>query len=377
MTIGFDPKIGKLLPQGDLETPQTNGPARAATVVPQAMEKPKGFTSPKAVTTHPSLLGTSPAVRSPVDDAIARLKNDLRAERSVRQRAAGEALSLVLSFPLRRTRALRQRAVALCDDVGQQLPEARSLSVRTKALLLAEGQLHELNADATASACNSLIALVGEGESDARHDDKAMRDVMARCQATLSQALVQLAVHFPDALLTHELRLEEALSQALLLAEDAILLAPHIPEGHVALGRVLLCHDDEEAAHDAHEALETALSLEPDFDPAVATLATLELHEGHAQEALARVEQLVARGNNLPHTMLLRGLALAELGRVDEAQRELLRAVKLAPEAGLLYLDAARLTEDLGDSATAEKLYERARELLGTSYIAIAQPPSA
>ena len=74
--------------------------------------------------------------------------------------------------------------------------------------------------------------------------------VKGLARATLSNALTQLAIHFPDDLEPLGLTVPQALEHALQLAEEAIGLAPSLPDGHTALGRLLLCHDDAEAVAD-------------------------------------------------------------------------------------------------------------------------------
>jgi tetratricopeptide (TPR) repeat protein len=184
----------------------------------------------------------------------------------------------------------------------------------------------------------------------------------------LAHGLVQMAVHFPDELASVELTAEQALSRAVELAEESIALAPRLPDGHCALGRALLCSDEPGAIEDAAELLRHALALDPEHDSAVASLAAALLALGRAHEALALAERLQKLGNGLPHALLLRALAYAELGRTEEARRDLARALKLAPEAGLLYLDAARVATTSGDEAAASEHLARARELLASAY---------
>jgi len=63
--------------------------------------------------------------------------------------------------------------------------------------------------------------------------------------------------------------------------------------------------------------------------------------------------------------MLLRALLLQDAGQLDEAKREMDRAVRLAPKAGLIQLDAAGVHRAAGDTEGAAALEARSAELLG------------
>jgi tetratricopeptide (TPR) repeat protein len=192
--------------------------------------------------------------------------------------------------------------------------------------------------------------------------------VDALTKATLAHGLIQLAVHFPDALTPLALTIPEALERALALAEEAIAGAPDLPDGYVALGRLLLCHDDAEAVRDAIEVLSHALELDPEHDGAEVALATALRERGDKAHALEHVERVLKRGSGQAQVVVLRALLHLDLGRVDEARRDMERALRLAPQAGLVQLDAARVHAAAGDSAGAVALEERAQALLGTAF---------
>ncbi len=187
-------------------------------------------------------------------------------------------------------------------------------------------------------------------------------------RATLAHALTQLAIHFPVEVSELGLTVPEALEHALNLAEEAIALAPEMPDGHTALGRLLLCHDHPEACDDAIEVLEHALALSPEHDPAEVATAVALRERGAADEAMAHVERVIRRGNGLAQPLALRALLLMDAGRVSEARRDLERAVRIAPESGLLRLDLARVAHADGDPEEAEAQRERGHELLGNAF---------
>ena len=193
----------------------------------------------------------------------------------------------------------------------------------------------------------------------------------ALAKATLAHGFIQLAVHFPDELLPMGLTIPEALERALALAEAAIAAAPELPDGYVALGRLLLCHDDDEALTDAIDVLTHALALDPEHDGAEVALATALRERGDKARALEHVEHAIKRGCGQAQAMVLRALLHLDLGQVDEARRDMERAIRLAPQAGLIQLDAARVQAAAGDEAGAAALEERSRVLLGTAFAAV------
>lgn len=187
-------------------------------------------------------------------------------------------------------------------------------------------------------------------------------------RATLAHALTQLAVHFPAEVEELGLTVPEALEHALNLAEEAISLAPDLPDGHTALGRLLLCHDHPEAFDDAIEVLDHALQLNPEHDPAEIASAVALRARGERNEAMARVERVIRRGNGLAQPLAMRALLLMDSGRFGEARRDLERAVRIAPASGMLRLDLARAAAAEGDAEEALAQRQRGRELLGSAF---------
>lgn len=193
-------------------------------------------------------------------------------------------------------------------------------------------------------------------------------EVEALARATLAQGLIHMVVHFPDTLGELALSPETAMQQALRLAEESIQLAPQLPDGHAVLARIILCHDDPEALADAMEVVRHALELDGDHDPAEVTLAVAQWAQGDNASAKASIDRVLRRGNGLPQPLLLRALIACAENRLDDARRDIERAVRLAPSLGQFSLDAAEIAAGTGDVQSADRYREEARRLLGEAY---------
>ncbi len=200
-----------------------------------------------------------------------------------------------------------------------------------------------------------------------------MRDptLEALAKATLAHGLIQLVVHFPETLSEIALTPSEALERAWELAEQAVALKPTLADGHVALGRALLCHDGPEAIDDAIAVLNHAHALDPDHDGAEMALAAAFNERGEWTMALGHVDAVLKRGNGQAQALVLRALLMLGHGHADEARRDIERAVRIAPQAGLVHLDAAHVLHELGDHERAQLHEERAQALLGPAFAAV------
>ena len=83
------------------------------------------------------------------------------------------------------------------------------------------------------------------------------------------------------------------------LAEEAIGMAPDLPDGHTALGRALLCHDHPDAVQDAREVLEHALRIDPEHDPAEVGVATILREQGQTPSRTRQSESRLSWNCNI------------------------------------------------------------------------------
>ena len=245
---------------------------------------------------------------------------------------AREALLCAVHYSMRRSKGARGLALALCTFVGEEVPELLEETEALGQLLRAEGCLHELQPESV------LEAVVGLGiflrRCEHLQGQAALR-WRPLAQALLAQALVQAATCFPETLDDLDLRVEEVLSGAVALAEDSIAADPTMPDGHVALAQLILCHELSEAVQDAMEVLHHALALDGNHDPADIALAVAWYHQGNTVEALEAIERVLRRGNAQPLPLLLRAALYRQSGRLEESKGDLQRARKLAPGISL------------------------------------------
>lgn len=138
----------------------------------------------------------------------------------------------------------------------------------------------------------------------------------------------------------------------------------------------------EGAAHpaEARKHLEEGLRFVPGYHPALEAITRLDLKEGRAAEALARLDQLVERQLAGPRVLLLRSQILTRLGQLDRAEADALRAFEAIPELieavdmlFVIYQAKGELAEARRSFEEAESvgvLHKGARVLLGRLYAA-------
>lgn len=101
------------------------------------------------------------------------------------------------------------------------------------------------------------------------------------------------------------------------------------PLAHHLRGTALLARRDTEAAR---AAFEKALAIDPAYEPAIDSLATLDVRQGRVPDAKARYEALIARDPKNTRAML----AIAEItarsgGRTEDVAAQIQRALAVAP----------------------------------------------
>ncbi len=103
-----------------------------------------------------------------------------------------------------------------------------------------------------------------------------------------------------------------------------------------------------------------ALSLVPGRPSALTNLGAVRLKLGHAQDALALLEEALAQEPDNAEALGHHATALAELGRFQEALRGFDRALAARPEAPTLWSLRGNVLRELGRHADAAASFENA-----------------
>ena len=143
----------------------------------------------------------------------------------------------------------------------------------------------------------------------------------------------------------------EGFDKARATAERALALEPELPEGHAALGWVLVMYDWDWKGADA--AFRRALELAPGNAPSMNGLATLVGNLGKFEEAIVLLRRAVELDPlNVPYNRNL-GLYSLAAGSLDEAETALRRARHIGPQGGLtcLWLGLLLLSKGMPDEA--------------------------
>jgi len=98
------------------------------------------------------------------------------------------------------------------------------------------------------------------------------------------------------------------------------------------------------------------LKLEPGHPEALHGLARVELKAGRLQDALARLEELVASGHRTAFVLTDLGLMLQMFGRMDEAEQAYRDAAALGDHDGAL-MNLGVLQAQKGNFQEAERLF--------------------
>ncbi len=223
---------------------------------------------------------------------------------------------------------------------------ARSAATRTyfAALKLAVGQVEEAEAllapaGATAAPLRELIAAVKFQPLPARSDLTNSSDWLAR---------------------SYYLQSRSQLPAALDAARQAARLAPDLG---FAWARVAELEFGFEHRRAARQALGKARALSPRHAQAVALEGFVFLDENRPRPALDWFDRALALDGSLLSARLGRALAEAQLGRAEEARRDLQVACALEPQRGLYRSYLAKAWSQAGEDKVAGKESARAQQL--------------
>lgn len=297
--------------------------------------------------------------RATVEDMRSRLGEDAATRRSearlaLRERRAEDALEALREFAGSResveTEVLRARAELMRGDL------TAAESAADRAVTLSRGR------DTAALRLKAEI----QGEAEDWQAVLVTLDALSRRGRGLSahERVLQARAHYE---LGDADRGEEVLIEA--LDTDA-------PSPDAAVEFALREGDEQPA--EAHEFLSRALRSAPGYHPALEAITRLELEEGRAAAAKARLDSLVEQQLAGPRVLLLRSQILTRMGQLDRAEADALRAFEAIPElteaVDMLFviyqaqdkLDEARRSFEEAESVGV--LHKGARVLLGRLY---------
>ncbi|MCP4868930.1 MAG: tetratricopeptide repeat protein [Proteobacteria bacterium] len=126
------------------------------------------------------------------------------------------------------------------------------------------------------------------------------------------------------------------------LGQSQVHIAPELGVGHAWLGQLDLEAGDFAAAAEHYG---TAVAVDPDYHPAFHNLAACLTRLGRGAGALAVLDDLEARHGVGPRSSFARGLALAQLGRTDDAAAVVEAALRGAPAHDDLLWLQSKLSE--------------------------------
>jgi tetratricopeptide (TPR) repeat protein len=140
----------------------------------------------------------------------------------------------------------------------------------------------------------------------------------------------------------------------------AVKAGPKDPNVHFGLGYLLWTQRQfEEAAAE----FRTELENNPNYAQAMTYLADTEMQLKHPELALPLLENAlrIASDNQMAHLDL--GIVYADLGRKDDAVRELKEAARLAPEDVNVHWRLGRLYRSMGKNDEAKAELEKASSI--------------
>jgi tetratricopeptide (TPR) repeat protein len=239
---------------------------------------------------------------------------------------------------------------------------ARSTRDPRIARRAAEIALYSRNIEAATEAARLWAEIEPESE-DAR---RLLANVIGSGEGRLEDIQIQLAralAQNPGRLAQNLLSLNRTLARIedkqAVQAVVMRLTEPYLdlPEAHFARAQAAIIAQDP---MESMAALESALALRPDWEPAILLKAQVLQHAGANAEALKLLQQETARHPGNRNLQLAYGRTLIGAKRFDEARAVFQRQLEAAPEDRDLLYALALLSLQLDDADAAEPLFERA-----------------
>ena len=135
---------------------------------------------------------------------------------------------------------------------------------------------------------------------------------------------------------------------------------PRSAKLHYDLGAVF---EERKDFAQANREYNKAVSLEPQYEPALAGLGNVDLNFGRAKEASEMFQKALQLKPDDAKALTNYGTALLSLGEIDEAKMQYQRAISLAPDDDSAYCDLGVLLFRTGDTEAAVWQFDRAAKI--------------
>jgi tetratricopeptide (TPR) repeat protein len=137
----------------------------------------------------------------------------------------------------------------------------------------------------------------------------------------------------------------------------AALLAPNLPDAYLEMGRCFFLMGD---AQQSNRLYQQAIQMSPGYARAFMFLGEMQYRQKNIEQALQSFAQAARLDRDNIEAMKNVGFLLALLGRQDEAIRENLRALRIAPQDTVLLKRIAMLYFSIGDYSSGLAFGRRA-----------------
>lgn len=233
---------------------------------------------------------------------------------------------------------------ALANAPADQATNSPATRVYFAALKLAVGQVED---------AEGLLAPAGDAAAPLRELIAAVKFQPAPPRADLTDGTDWLA-H------SYYLQSRSQLPEALKAAREAVRRAPEFGYGWARVAELEFGFEHRRAAH---AALAEARRLSPRNAQAVALEGFVSLDENHPRAALDWFDHAIALDGSLPSARLGHALAEAQLGRLEEARRDLQVAATLEPQRGLFRSYLGKAWSQSGQDTLADAEFALAQKL--------------
>ncbi len=243
-------------------------------------------------------------------------------------------------------------ALEMLEPMQQVAPENPALLSLLGQAYMQLGNYRKA-ADALQAARNYARKAGGQGEQGPAlgAEAAALEQALNLVPQKQNETILSIVAHFRDG----------DLAQAEQLANEALAIAPNDPKLLNLRGAILIAKKDRVGAQ---RDLERALAIDPDYVPAAANLAQIDLLERTPSDARKRIERISARDpRNLDALLALAAFGPRIGASPAEIEEWLKQAVQVAPKSaeahlmlGRHYLASGRLESALEEVEAAKAL---------------------